>query len=64
MTVVATAAWEGTTPPGGWTTPACERLAISPRCGFASSQVGGAITLDDQWRRLELVAELAREVWP
>jgi len=41
-----------------------EQLAISPRCGFASSQVGGAITPDDQWRRLELVAELAREVWP
>ena len=41
-----------------------EQLAISPRCGFASSQVGSAITHDDQWRRLELVAELAREVWP
>jgi len=41
-----------------------EQLAISPRCGFASSQVGNPITADDQWRRLELVAELAREVWP
>jgi 5-methyltetrahydropteroyltriglutamate--homocysteine methyltransferase len=43
---------------------ALEQLAISPRCGFASSQVGSAITHDDQWRRLELVAGLAREVWP
>jgi 5-methyltetrahydropteroyltriglutamate--homocysteine methyltransferase len=41
-----------------------EQLALSTQCGFASSQVGNPLTQDDQWRKLELVAELAREVWP
>lgn len=41
-----------------------EQLAISPQCGFASSQVGNPLIADDQWRKLELVASLAREVWP
>ncbi len=41
-----------------------ERLALSPQCGFASSVAGNPLTRDDQWRKLELVASLAREVWP
>lgn len=41
-----------------------EQLALSPQCGFASSLVGNPLTEDDQWRKLELVASLAREVWP
>ncbi|HEY7200002.1 MAG TPA: 5-methyltetrahydropteroyltriglutamate--homocysteine S-methyltransferase, partial [Candidatus Dormibacteraeota bacterium] len=41
-----------------------EQLALSPQCGFASTQVGNPLTPDDQWRKLELVASLAREVWP
>jgi 5-methyltetrahydropteroyltriglutamate--homocysteine methyltransferase len=41
-----------------------EQLAISPQCGFASGQLGNPLTPDDQWRKLELVASLAREVWP
>jgi 5-methyltetrahydropteroyltriglutamate--homocysteine methyltransferase len=41
-----------------------ELLALSPQCGFASTQVGNPLTQDDQWRKLELVASLAREVWP
>jgi 5-methyltetrahydropteroyltriglutamate--homocysteine methyltransferase len=41
-----------------------EQLALSTQCGFASSQAGNPLTHDDQWRKLELVAELAREVWP
>ena len=41
-----------------------EQLALSPQCGFASTQVGNPLTQDDQWRKLELVASLAREVWP
>ena len=40
-----------------------ERLAISPQCGFASSLPGNLLTLDDQWRKLELVVEVARRVW-
>ena len=40
-----------------------ERLALSPQCGFASVAAGNLITEDDQWRKLALVAETARQVW-
>ena len=40
-----------------------ERLALSPQCGFASTTAGNLLTEEDQWRKLELVAEVAREVW-
>ena len=40
-----------------------ESLCISPQCGFASSAVGNRVTPDDQRRKLELVVEVAREVW-
>jgi 5-methyltetrahydropteroyltriglutamate--homocysteine methyltransferase len=40
-----------------------ENLAISPQCGFASVAAGNLISMDDQWRKLELVADMAREVW-
>ena len=42
-----------------------EQLALSPQCGFASTQLGNPlITPEQQWRKLELVGSLAREVWP
>ena len=40
-----------------------ENLCISPQCGFASSEVGNQLTEDDQRRKLELVAQTAREIW-
>ena len=40
-----------------------ERLALSPQCGFASTQEGNRLTPDDQRRKLELVAATARAVW-
>ena len=40
-----------------------ERLALSPQCGFASTMEGNRISLEDQRRKLELVASVAREVW-
>jgi 5-methyltetrahydropteroyltriglutamate--homocysteine methyltransferase len=40
-----------------------ENLAISPQCGFASVAAGNLISMDDQWRKLELVAATARKVW-
>ena len=40
-----------------------ERLALSPQCGFASTMEGNRISLEDQRRKLELVAKVAREVW-
>ncbi|HWM44083.1 MAG TPA: 5-methyltetrahydropteroyltriglutamate--homocysteine S-methyltransferase [Burkholderiales bacterium] len=40
-----------------------ENLCLSPQCGFASSEVGNKLTEDDQKRKLERVAETAREIW-
>jgi len=40
-----------------------EQLAISPQCGFASDVVGNLVTPDDQKRKLEIVVEIARQVW-
>jgi len=42
---------------------AVERLAISPQCGFASSEKGNPITPDAQEAKLRLVVETAHEVW-
>ena len=40
-----------------------ENLALSPQCGFASTAAGNLLTEDEQWRKLELVVETARQVW-
>jgi 5-methyltetrahydropteroyltriglutamate--homocysteine methyltransferase len=40
-----------------------EQLALSPQCGFASTMEGNLLTEADQWAKLKLVAETAREVW-
>jgi methionine synthase II (cobalamin-independent) len=40
-----------------------DRLAISTQCGFASVAAGNLITIDDQWRKLELVVDTARKTW-
>ena len=40
-----------------------ERLALSPQCGFASTEEGNLISPADQEAKLRVVAETAREVW-
>jgi 5-methyltetrahydropteroyltriglutamate--homocysteine methyltransferase len=40
-----------------------DRLALSPQCGFASTMEGNLLNEDDQWAKLRLVVEVAREVW-
>ena len=40
-----------------------ERLAISPQCGFATSILGNALTIDEQRRKLEVPCKVARRVW-
>jgi 5-methyltetrahydropteroyltriglutamate--homocysteine methyltransferase len=40
-----------------------ENLAISPQCGFASGSLGNLIGVDDERRKLDLVASTARRVW-
>jgi 5-methyltetrahydropteroyltriglutamate--homocysteine methyltransferase len=42
---------------------ALENLCVSPQCGFASTHHGNNLTQDDERRKLELLLELAREVW-
>ncbi|HEY9529819.1 MAG TPA: 5-methyltetrahydropteroyltriglutamate--homocysteine S-methyltransferase [Burkholderiales bacterium] len=40
-----------------------ENLRLSPQCGFSSTHHGNRLTEDEQWRKLALVVEVAREVW-
>jgi 5-methyltetrahydropteroyltriglutamate--homocysteine methyltransferase len=40
-----------------------EQLALSPQCGFASTEEGNLLTEDEQWSKLRLCVEVAREVW-
>jgi 5-methyltetrahydropteroyltriglutamate--homocysteine methyltransferase len=40
-----------------------EDLCLSPQCGFSSTHHGNALTEADQWRKLELIVEVARQVW-
>ncbi len=40
-----------------------ENLALSPQCGFASTHEGNIITPADQWSKLKLVVDVARDVW-
>jgi 5-methyltetrahydropteroyltriglutamate--homocysteine methyltransferase len=40
-----------------------ENLALSPQCGFASTMEGNLLTEDDQWAKLRLVVDTARQVW-
>ena len=40
-----------------------DRLAISPQCGFASVDTGNPVTPEVQASKLQLVVELAQEIW-
>ena len=40
-----------------------EYLCLSPQCGFASTHEGNKLSEDEQRRKLELVVELADEIW-
>jgi len=40
-----------------------DQLALSPQCGFASGERGNHLTADEQWSKLRLVVDVAREVW-
>ena len=40
-----------------------EQLAISPQCVFASTVEGNKMTESDQWAKLGLCVEVARDVW-
>lgn len=40
-----------------------DRLCLSPQCGFASCEIGNKLTEEEQWAKLTLVREIAKEVW-
>lgn len=40
-----------------------DRLCLSPQCGFASLDVGNALSIDHQAAKIRLVVDLAREIW-
>ena len=40
-----------------------DQLALSPQCGFASTEEGNILTEEEQWAKLRLAVEVAQEVW-
>lgn len=39
------------------------RLALSPQCGFASTEDGNLLTEEEQWAKLAHVVQIAQNVW-
>jgi 5-methyltetrahydropteroyltriglutamate--homocysteine methyltransferase len=39
------------------------QLCLSPQCGFASTEEGNSLSEDEQWAKLRMICDLAREVW-
>lgn len=42
---------------------ALDQLALSPQCGFASTEEGNVLTETQQWAKMREIVELADEVW-
>jgi 5-methyltetrahydropteroyltriglutamate--homocysteine methyltransferase len=40
-----------------------DQLALSPQCGFASTEEGNVLAEEEQWAKLKMVVDIAREVW-
>ena len=40
-----------------------DQLALSPQCGFASTEEGNVLAEEEQWAKLRMVVELANAVW-
>jgi 5-methyltetrahydropteroyltriglutamate--homocysteine methyltransferase len=38
-------------------------LALSPQCGFASTEEGNILTEEDQWNKIKHVVKIAKRVW-
>jgi 5-methyltetrahydropteroyltriglutamate--homocysteine methyltransferase len=39
------------------------QLCLSPQCGFASTEEGNTLAEDEQWAKLRMIVEVAKEVW-
>ena len=42
---------------------ALDQLCLSPQCGFASTEEGNTLAEDEQWKKLSMIVEIAKEVW-
>jgi 5-methyltetrahydropteroyltriglutamate--homocysteine methyltransferase len=42
---------------------AIDQLCLSPQCGFASTEDGNVLAEDEQWAKLAMIVEVAKEVW-
>jgi 5-methyltetrahydropteroyltriglutamate--homocysteine methyltransferase len=40
-----------------------DQLALSPQCGFASTEDGNTLSEEQQWAKLRMIVEVAQEVW-
>jgi 5-methyltetrahydropteroyltriglutamate--homocysteine methyltransferase len=40
-----------------------DRLCLSPQCGFASTEEGNVLREDEQWAKLAMIVDVAKEVW-
>jgi 5-methyltetrahydropteroyltriglutamate--homocysteine methyltransferase len=40
-----------------------DQICLSPQCGFSSTHHGNNLSSDQQAKKLELVVEIAEEVW-
>lgn len=40
-----------------------DQLALSPQCGFSSTEEGNIIEPEDQWKKIALIKDIAEEVW-
>jgi 5-methyltetrahydropteroyltriglutamate--homocysteine methyltransferase len=40
-----------------------DQLCLSPQCGFASTEEGNVLAEDEQWAKLRMIGDIAREVW-
>ena len=40
-----------------------DQLALSPQCGFASTEEGNVLTEAQQWAKMREVVEVAEEIW-
>jgi 5-methyltetrahydropteroyltriglutamate--homocysteine methyltransferase len=40
-----------------------DQLCLSPQCGFASTEEGNTLAEEEQWAKLKMIVEVAKEVW-
>lgn len=41
-----------------------DQLCLSHQCGFSSTQEGNELSEEEQWAKIRLEVEIAKQVWP